>query len=119
MTVQELPRVLQDWVPWVLHGEQHALCPFAQSTDERWCHWPAQLTLTLDERSGRFAQSFKVYREGWVALPGSAKRWPQNVLADGKPAIVVGVEASGGAPSVWLTTGEHQITGSFLVVFSH
>ncbi len=24
----EIPPVLQEWVPWVLHGEQEQLCPF-------------------------------------------------------------------------------------------
>ncbi|MBL8910146.1 MAG: hypothetical protein JNM17_05505, partial [Archangium sp.] len=68
---------------------------------------------TLDEKGGKFTQGFKVYGvESWLPLPGETKRWPQNVMVDGKPAVVVS-DASA-RPTVLLTAGEHTVTGDFL-----
>jgi hypothetical protein len=109
----EIPGALREWIPWVMHHERAAQCPFLQSSDTRECAWPGRLGLTLDDKGGRFTQSFKVYGvDTWLALPGESKRWPQNVQVDGKPAVVV--SDSGAHPSVLLTAGEHTVTGDFL-----
>ncbi|MFT3712905.1 MAG: hypothetical protein QM817_35080 [Archangium sp.] len=109
----EIPSALREWIPWVMHHERSSLCPFLQNSETRACAWPGRLALTLDDKGGRFTQSFKVYGvDAWLPLPGESKRWPQNVQVDGKPAVVV--SDSGAHPSVLLTAGEHTVTGDFL-----
>jgi len=110
----EVPAALRDWTDWVLHGEKEAGCPFLQSQSTRICAWPGRLQLSLDSKGGRFTQSFKVYRESWLPLPGDTKHWPQNVQADGRPAVVVpGQNGDGGKPVVKLLPGEHAVSGEY------
>ncbi len=107
-----LPSQLREWAPWVLHHEKDALCPFLHGSDTRACAWPGRLSLTLDDKHGRFAQTFKVYgRDAWLALPGESKRWPQNVQVDGRAAVVVSDESN--KPTVLLSAGEHTVSGDF------
>ncbi len=108
---EALPEPLRPWTGWVLHGQEEALCPLVHGAEERTCAWSGRLLLALDARGGRFTQSFQVYAEGWVALPGDAKRWPQAVKVDGRDAVVV---PRGGVPSVELGVGEHSVAGEFL-----
>lgn len=108
---EELPPSLRAWERWVLHDEKDRGCPFLHGRADKACAWPGQLTLGLDERGGRFTQSFKVYREAWQRLPGESRRWPQGVLVDSKPGVVV-ADASG-KPAVLLPAGEHLVTGQF------
>src|SRR6185436_14884391 len=117
----ELPAALRDWTDWVLHGESQAGCPFLQSQSTRVCAWPGRLSLSLDSKGGRFTQSFRVYRESWLPLPGDTKHWPQDVQADGRPAVVVPGQAAGpdgqpvadGKPVVKLSPGEHTVSGAY------
>ena len=110
--LEALPAQLRDWAPWVLHTEKDALCPFLQGSEDRACAWPGRLSLTLDDKGGRFTQSFKVYgRDAWLALPGETKRWPQNVQVDGRAAVVVSDGA--GKPTVLLAAGDHSVSGEF------
>ncbi len=108
----ELPPALREWVPWVLHHEKTGACPFLHGDATRVCAWPARLQLVLDDKGGRFTQSFALYgEEAWLPLPGAARRWPQNVKVDGRPAIVVaGPDAR---PVVLLTPGNSTVTGDF------
>ncbi|MEW5743419.1 MAG: hypothetical protein AB1938_31200 [Myxococcota bacterium] len=108
----ELPAELRDWAAWVLHDAKDATCPFLHGSDTRACAWPGRLALTLDEKGGRFTQTFQVHREAWLPLPGEAKRWPQGVQVDGKPAVVVPNPESG-RPAVLLSPGEHTVSGAF------
>lgn len=110
MKPAELPASLKDWSAWVLHGQEHQLCPVGLD-QSRICTWPGRLQLSLDDKGGRFSQSFRVYAQGFVPLPGDDKRWPQNVKADGKDAVVT---TRVGRPTVELTAGDHVITGDFL-----
>lgn len=111
MARDQVPEPLRPWIDWVLRDRQDAACPFFDgSTDRSECAWPARLALDLDEKGGRFAQQWRVYRDVWVSLPGDASRWPQDVRVDGKPAAVA---ARDGAPSVRLLKGKHEISGSF------
>ena len=111
---EELPPPLRDWTGWVLHGEAQAGCPFLQSQAVKVCAWPGRLQLSLDSKGGRFTQSFRVFREAWLPLPGDARHWPQNVQADGRPAVVVpGQGGAGGKPVVKLSPGEHTVSGEY------
>ncbi len=108
---EDAPAPLQPWVKWVLHGNETALCPFLNGQpEERVCAWPAALRLELSESGGRFSQSWRVYAEGWVPLPGDTGRWPQEATVDGSPAAVLD---RGGVPSVRLKAGTHAVAGAF------
>jgi|APLak6261679142_1056127.scaffolds.fasta_scaffold00019_40 hypothetical protein len=109
---EQLPAQLRDWAPWVLHHERDATCPFLHGSDARACAWPGRLALTLDDKGGRFTQSFKVYGpDAWLPLPGETKRWPQHVQVDGRAAVVV--SDGNGKPTVLLSAGEHTVSGDF------
>jgi len=108
-----VPDQLKPWTAWALDGKDEALCPvFFEHADVTRCAWPARLELTLDEHGGRFGQSWHLEGLGrrWVPLPGDAKRWPEDVKVDGKPAIVI---ARGEVPSVELAPGDRAVTGTF------
>src|SRR5512140_1180291 len=107
-----LPEQLRSWTDWALHGAETSQCPFLRGdADARHCAWPARLELALDEKGGRFSQSWRVDLDGCMPLPGDSGRWPQEVRADGGPAVVV---ATGSTPCVVLGRGEHAISGAFL-----
>ena len=131
-----VPEALKPWVPWVLHGQEAALCPFLHGqgsedksdvTDQSGveCAWPARLALQLRDKGGSFTQSFRLYKRGWVMLPGDGKAWPQEVKVDGQPAVVATPGGEGAddsdddedgkaLPQVLLLPGEHTVTGTFL-----
>ena len=122
----DVPEPLRPWIDWVMHGHEDVTCPFFPGTVEaaaggeaakgdaaarrRLCVWPARLELDLADRGGRFTQEWLVNRDGWVPLPGDAKIWPQEVIVDGRVAVVV---AQDDIPSVRLTAGHHRLTGRF------
>ena len=109
-----VPPDLRDWEAWVLHDHEQHRCPWllpGRADDEtRVCAWPALLELTADARGGHFSQRWDVAAQGWLALPGDADNWPENVTLDGKPAALV---AHGGAPGLWVEAGVHLLTGTF------
>lgn len=75
----------------------------------RACIWPGRLTVKVDDNAGRFALEVYTDRPGWVRLPGSAKRWPQEVFA-GTERAFVGKDGAG-RPQVQLMAGLHKVTG--------
>lgn len=113
---QDVPEPLKPWTHWVLHNQRHALCPSlpgatSEGAPRTECAWPARLSLSLDDRGGKFEQRWRLHERGFVALPGSAQRWPQEVTVNGARAVVV--ERDGG-PAVQLDKGDHRVEGSFL-----
>lgn len=130
-----VPEALRPWVPWVLHGQEAALCPFFHGQDDGsgddsnpsggQCSWPSRLSLQLRDKGGAFTQSWRIYKRSWVMLPGDGKVWPQEVRVDGQPAVVATPGGDGGGddeddaggralPQVLLSPGEHTVTGTFL-----
>src|SRR5262245_20267543 len=114
-----IPPPLQPWIPWVLHGHEEAFCPITgmgphaegeAAAIVRDCLWPSRLDLELGDRGGQFHQDWQVYRDAWVALPGVARSWPQDVRVDGRSAPLT---APSGIPSVRLTKGRHRVDGRF------
>jgi len=111
-----VPRALEDWQGWVLKGKEFHRCPFLAGSNTAdagsyRCIWPERLVLNVDTHGGTFSQRWRVYSEGWVALPGDLERWPQAVSVDGAPAAMV---ARGDAPYVRLTAGPHVLSGRFV-----
>src|SRR5690348_2539630 len=109
----DIPRALEDWRAWALKGREFLRCPFIATLEPsaelaHRCVWPERLQLEADAHGGRFAQRWEVFSESWVALPGDASRWPQDVMVDGRPAAVV---ARGSTPYVRLNTGTHALSG--------
>ncbi|PIP83989.1 MAG: hypothetical protein CO113_15455 [Elusimicrobia bacterium CG_4_9_14_3_um_filter_62_55] len=109
---KDVPQPLKPWVDWALRGHERELCPFLQgNAGDRPCAWPAELTLSLGAKTGRFTQRWRVYGDDpWVALPGDDKLFPQSVMVDGVPAAVI---LRGGAPQLRLTRGAHSVSGAF------
>jgi hypothetical protein len=108
---EQVPEPLKPWIDWVLRGHEQDLCPsFEGIADRRQCAWPARLALDLDEKGGRFAQQWHAYSDGWIPLPGDARRWPADVRVDGKPAPAI---VHDGTPAVRVSRGRHEIAGSF------
>ncbi len=115
MKPEEVPAPLKPWIPWALHGTAESPCPLmAGKPDERACAWPGLLELDMHATGGKFRQAIRVYGPPaaplWVAVPGGAGRWPQNVTSNGKVEAVIGRD---GVPGVYLAPGEHRLAGQF------
>ncbi len=107
----DVPAPLEPWVDWVLRGHERERCPSLHGAgDRRACIWPSRLELDLRDGEGRFVQEWLVSTESHVPLPGTARRWPQDVRADRAPVPVVSRD---GVPAVRLSAGRHVLTGSF------
>ena len=111
---EDVPAPLKPWVPWALHGAQESPCPLLAGSGARACVWPGRLELDLGATGGKFSQTVRVYGEAgqpaWVPLPGTENRWPQDVQVDGKGMAVVAVD---GLPGLYLSAGEHRLSGRF------
>jgi hypothetical protein len=110
-----IPKELEGWQNWVLDGQAFRHCPFLANTDgsgegNRICAWPARLTLELNQRGGRFTQTWESYSEGWVPLPGNLEYWPSAVTVNG---VVAAVVARDGIPQIRASEGTFTIAGSF------
>lgn len=112
LRAQDIPPALKDWQGWVLHDVPEQACPLLAAPvaagDTRQCVWPGRLLLQAGADGARFTLQASLDAPGWVALPGDARDWPQQVRVDGQPQPVL---AHGGAPSVWLAAGGHRIEG--------
>lgn len=112
----DIPKDLEPWRDWVLHGEEHRECPFlynstATQRDDYICAWPGQLDLSISADGGRFTQAWTVYaKEQWIPLPGDGEVWPRAVATGGDDVAVV---LRNGVPAVRLSPGTHDIRGGF------
>ena len=113
LPAQEVPPPLRDWQGWVLHDVPQHDCPFlaTQTPDagNHLCAWPGRLVLDAGKDSGRFSLDVHVDAPSWVALPGDARSWPQQVSANNQPATVLERD---GVPMLWLVPGDYQLRGS-------
>jgi hypothetical protein len=110
-----IPKELEGWQNWVQDGQEFRHCPFLANTDgssesNRICAWPGRLTLELNQRGGRFTQTWENYSEGWVPLPGNLEYWPSAVTANG---VVAAVVARDGIPHIRASEGTFTIAGTF------
>lgn len=110
--LESVPEPLRPWVSWVLHDvDDHGCPPQYNSAENKRCVWAGRVELQLGSTGGTFRQTAKAYRKTWFALPGDAKRWPQNVTLDGAAAAVV---SRNDQPGIWLPAGEHTLAGAFV-----
>lgn len=106
-----VPADLEPWKAWVLHGEEHRVCPVSFDNGEEYrCIWPSRLNLDLDLQGGRFRQDWLVFTRSWVPLPGNKESWPRDVQANGNDVPVL---EKNGHPSIALTPGEYAVEGRF------
>jgi len=104
----DIPPPLLPWVQWVLHDHQDDTCPPAET--EKICRWPSRLMLKVEATQAEFTQKWQINSAGWIALPGSAKHWPQSVQINDTPALVA---ERGGVPSLFAPKGQLTIQGQF------
>lgn len=113
LPAQEVPPALRDWQGWVLHDVPQHDCPFLATqlpnAGNRQCAWPGRLLLDAGKDGGRFSLDVHVDAPAWVALPGDARSWPQQVSANNQPATVL---QRGDQPMLWLTPGDYQLRGT-------
>ncbi len=104
----DLPRALQDWAAWALDGADERVCPVVG--EQAVCLWPGRVRLEAGATGARFTLEAHAERALDLALPGGARRWPEDVRLDGQPAVVLARE---GLPVVRLSPGAHRLEGRF------
>ncbi len=107
-----IPEALAPWKNWVLHGkEKQRFCtPQYNNADALQCAWPTNLNLSLNHQGGTFSQTWQVYTDTWIFLPGNQRYWPAAVTLDGRPAIVL---EKNNAPGLVVSAGTHTLSGQF------
>ncbi len=106
----QTPSSLEAWRDWVLKGDEFRACPLmagraGEGREAYTCTWPGTLSIAADATGAAIEQRWRVDIDAWIALPGDAEHWPQQVTVDGQPAPVV--DRNG--PSVWLAAGAHVL----------
>lgn len=107
---ERVPGPLQPWIDWVLLGHEQELCSRFLGGEEKRCAWPGVLSLDLTDKGGSFRQEWVLEANGFVPLPGEARRWPLDLRVDDRPGAAV---ARQGVPGLWLPAGKHTVSGSF------
>ena len=106
-----VPRLLQEWIPWVLHKQEEKTCTLrSDDASKRYCSWPSRLVLDITGNGAGFRQEWLVETKMLVPLPGSRKLWPESVKDATKNVIVID---HNGTPSIWLDPGSHSLSGRF------
>ena len=110
---QDIPSPLREWQGWVLHDLPQHACPFPSDQQPQAgtyrCAWPGRLALEANKDGARFSLDVHVDAPGWIALPGDARYWPQQVTANDKPLPVL---KNDDQPQVWLESGDYSLRGN-------
>ncbi len=105
-----IPKELAPWAEWVLEGHESALCPSPYNDSSKHaCAWAGPLVLKISEFGATFSQKWWISADSFIPLPGSQVHWPQNVKIDRRKTAVTW---QNGFPSVQLTPGTYQVSGS-------
>ena len=80
----DVPAALAPWRDWVLYGEEFRACPVRNGTipgarGNHVCAWPGVLAVDATNTGADFTQTWTLYAEDWVPLPGDAEHWPAGV----------------------------------------
>ncbi len=120
-TMNEIPKPLQAWVPFLLYDIEHNSCPFYYNNPEnKICIWPTSLNLQLSTTGGEFSYAVTVYEQPdqkpqAITLPGDADSWPQQVkISKDKQNIPAIVVSNNELPTLLLSAGNYHISGEFL-----
>lgn len=112
LLAQQVPAPLRDWQDWVLHDVPAHACPRLsghQDASDAWqCTWPGRLALNADAKGGHFALDVHADAADWIALPGDARNWPEQVRLDGQPAVVLPRDDQ---PAIRVSPGDHHVEG--------
>ena len=110
---QQVPPPLRDWQDWVLHDVPQHACPFLANRmpgeGSYRCAWPGRMAFDAGKDGARFSLDAHVDAPDWIALPGDDRSWPQEVSANGQPAVVLAHE---GHPALRLAPGDYQLRGT-------
>ena len=79
-----IPADLKAWEGWVMYGEEFRRCPVRNGVDATdaaafVCKWPGRMRVAVSSGGGEFRQSWRVYADSWVALPGDGEHWRPEV----------------------------------------
>jgi len=87
----KIPDQLTPWIEWVLYGHEEAYqcIPSYNDSSQLRCIWPSELNLSINSDGGTFEQRWLVNHESWITLPGSDPNWPENVMANKEPVVVL------------------------------
>lgn len=111
MDLQTIPESLKPWIPWVLADQPQYQCPFFyRDFEQKHCSWAGPMQLELDRSQGSFSGAWTLYQPDWIVLPGDQEHWPQQVIIEQKPAIVVEQQ---GKPAIWMPAGRYRVSGRF------
>ena len=111
----EIPTQLEAWRGWVQKGLEYRNCTMISysagvSNDDYACLWPGPLEIRANANGAEISQKWRVEIDAWVPLPGNSEHWPQQVMVDGRAAVVVDREG----PKVWMTTGDHDLRANLV-----
>src|SRR5262249_26183724 len=59
-----------------------------------------------------FSQTWELFAEGPIPLPGGGAQWPLDVKVDGRAAVAAA--ADDGTPQVRVAASRHTVTGTFV-----
>lgn len=103
------PSELNKWRSWVLDKHPDIDCPRLDSqASNRRCAWPGQLNINVNRSGVSFSQSWQVYGESWLSLPGNQQHWPADVAINNVSAAVL---EHNNLPAIRVQAGQHKITG--------
>lgn len=119
LPAESVPTALAEWREWILQQYPEQACPLHLASQvrepQRLCQWANQLVIHIDAGQAHFTQTWHVYRDSWVTLPGGRQArqplWVQDVKLDAMPVTVV---ERHNVPQVFVKTGTHTLTGSIL-----
>ncbi|MGI9322151.1 MAG: hypothetical protein ACR2PJ_01080, partial [Pseudomonadales bacterium] len=103
------PAELREWQDWVLHDYPDANCPrLEEEIEATQCAWPGSLTIDINTDGASFEQTWQIYGDSWISLPGTQEYWPTEMTLNGE--TVTALERDG-LPTLWLTPGNYRIKG--------
>ncbi|MBU6179264.1 MAG: hypothetical protein KGR69_06340, partial [Verrucomicrobia bacterium] len=102
------PEDLQRWSDWVLRGLPGPRTPRAHDdATVRIPLWSSRLKLDAAATGATFSLRFESFENGWLLLPGSPGRWPEQVRNGSGPVPVVERE---GRPAIRVEARSDTVT---------